>query len=154
LDYQVDPTKKCGHIIMTGGRARLLQEFAVEVAGCRKRCKRALSLLVVIADIDTDEYAQLRGRLCQCLDTPIGASEPIAILLPKRNIETWIKYLQDGPPATEEDDFHDLKRLLKNREGDCRAAVRRYIEMFRQGQTSEDTLPALDASFGELKRIP
>lgn len=78
-------------------------QFPGQVAACRGR--HASNLLIVITDADNLSAAERERTLCDELarnnQLPIGV-EPIVILVPKWQVETWVKCLH-GHPVREDD---------------------------------------------------
>lgn len=83
--------------------------IADEVRSCRRRIRAGPStMLIVVMDADSQstqhERSMLRDELSRVnLQWP-KSDEPIAILIPKRNLETWIRALL-GNAADEETDY-------------------------------------------------
>lgn len=68
----------------------VLREFPRELEACRWRHSRhANTLLIVVIDADDNTVAERRGDLNQ--RSQMSAADPIAVLIPKRHIETWIR---------------------------------------------------------------
>ncbi len=84
----------------------VLDEFPGELRASRNRQKKAETLLIVMIDADHASVADRRRELNECAKKaglePIGADESVAILIPKRHIETWIRALL-GHNVTEEE---------------------------------------------------
>ena len=111
----------------------------------------SLALLTVI-DADTQEVQQIHRRLeGQLQNADIEnrtAGERIVLLIPKRNIETWVVYLQ-GLPVDEESDYkaHPLAKNYK-------LAGTTLAEQLGQ-QPKEDYPNSLQVAWSELKhRLP
>ncbi len=88
------------------GEQYVRERYAAEVRACRLRAAR--TALVVAIDADTVPAERRTEQLRQALDDarqPVRADgEPIAHLIPKRNIETWILCL-NGNDVDEETDY-------------------------------------------------
>jgi hypothetical protein len=131
-------------------------EYPSEVQAHRKRASENLAL-VVGTDADTQTVPQRVQRLADTLQeagrTPRTHQERIAIWVPKRNIETWLLFL-NGSQVDEEGDY-------KNRAGGVdskavKAAAREFVRRFRQWVRDPDAatnLPSLVWAFEETKRI-
>ncbi|MBD2385503.1 hypothetical protein [Cylindrospermum sp. FACHB-282] len=74
--------------------------------------------------------------------------ERIAIFVPKRNIETWIHYLQ-GETVNETDAY---TKFRKN-EAICKPGVEQLVTQCSQGNLDENVPPSLQAACGELQRL-
>jgi hypothetical protein len=88
--------------------------FARQVKKCRSRHTRAATALLVMIDADThslqERTATLEDALIAGNQRPIDAArDPVAILIPKRNVEAWVLclYLRGAstPPIDEEQDY-------------------------------------------------
>ena len=86
------------------GSQYVRERFPKEVAACRGR--HAQSLLIVITDADNKSAIErertLHNELTQNHHDAIKAEEPIVILIPKWQVETWIKCLL-GESVSESD---------------------------------------------------
>lgn len=73
--------------------------------------RRASSALIVVLDADSLELEkrlrQLRDVLEHARVPPPGGDERVCILVPRRNIETWIAYLVKQLPVDEVTDYKD-----------------------------------------------
>ena len=108
----------------------------------------------LLTAIDADEYA-VRVRYQQ-LDEELDASdlekrrrdEQICVLVPKRNIETWI-YALFGEEVNQQDTYRKLEK-----ESDCQPAVEQLCAYLRDGWP-DDLLPSLQRGCRELNtRLP
>ena len=89
------------------GSQYVREQFPIQVKECRKRVSRQAScLLIVISDADnltTDARERtLHNELTKDSQSAVARSEPVVILIPKWQVETWIKCLLGE--AVEEDD--------------------------------------------------
>jgi hypothetical protein len=73
--------------------------------------------------------------------------EAVAIVVPKRNIETWIHYL-DGKSVNEIDKFPKL-----DREHGCKLAVDYLVRLCKTTGIKPDAPPALAEACKEYNRI-
>ena len=80
------------------------------------RAKRRVALLLVV-DADTMTVAarnrQLLNTIAEGGLDPVGSDEAVAILIPKRNVETWIVCLGLGDAVDELRDYRNDKRVEK-----------------------------------------
>ena len=126
------------------------ETYPDEVAACR----RSTVAVGLVTAIDADENSvQFRH---QQLDEQLDANdldrrkrdEQICILVPKRNIETWI-YALLGDEVNEKETYPKLEK-----ESDCQPAVDRLVELLRHGW-STDLIPSLERGCRELNtRLP
>jgi len=94
------------------------KNFPREARKCRARNARASTVLFVLLDADRRTVRERLDELDRALEAagqnPIDPDQdPIARLIPKRNIETWILYLSatgsGSPSVNEEQDYKQTK---------------------------------------------
>lgn len=106
--------------------------------------------LAVVTDADTlstgERLAQLDQALTAMSMPKRGPGEPIAIFIPKRNIETWIWYLQ-GQAVDEVTVYPKLQN-----EGDCKSTVDKLPEQCRAGLPIASP-PSLRLACDEMRRL-
>ena len=104
------------------GEQYVRTHYPEEVKAYRQNRNRVAIGLVVLIDADTGTLEARLNELASALDKDEqekrGSNEAIAIFVPKRNIETWIHYLQ-GETVNEEDAY----ARFKNNEAVCKTAV-------------------------------
>ena len=111
-----------------GGSAEqwVRERFPLELRVYKQRRNLASSALIAMIDADTRQVEERIGELkreCDSAGVPFRDNdEAVAIAVPKRNIETWIHYL-DGQNVTEIDIYPKLER-----ERDCKGAVNNLVE--------------------------
>jgi len=126
--------------------------YPEEVEEYRRRSSHIHIGLVSAVDADENaveyRYRQLDEELeAEGLDKRRN-DEEICILVPKRNVETWI-YALFGQDVNEEETYVHLEK-----EGDCQPAVAQLVEYLRDGWP-DDLLPSLQRGCGELDtRLP
>ncbi|MGO8789968.1 MAG: hypothetical protein ACLQVL_21640 [Terriglobia bacterium] len=90
------------------------EEFVKEADACRNRQARARTALIVMIDADTlsvqDRFNQLDQALRERGKPTVGEGERIARLVPRRNVETWILYLNDEQDVNEDTDYAEERR--------------------------------------------
>jgi len=127
-------------------------EYPKEVKSYRTKAKKSLKGLVVLIDADTKSPNQILQNLNNALiDSSQERRQPneaIAIFIPKRNIETWIHYLQ-GESVDEETEF---SKFTKN-ESACKTCVEKLANQCSQGDLDPQAPLSLTTACGELQRI-
>jgi len=119
------------------------------VAGCR---------LIVHIDVDNTREDgpsvqkrrdELRTR-CELegVDPPHD-SEPVAHLIPRRNIETWIEFLLHGTVVNEFDEYPKLE----GHEADAAPAAESFAQRARRGTVPENGPPSLALGLQEFQKI-
>ena len=116
------------------------------------RSKNYLSgMLIVLIDADKktveERLKQLDDALIENAQELRQPHEKIAVFVPKRNIETWIHYLQ-GTNVDEETEYTKLKK-----QSDCKPYLEQLVNQCYQGNLDENAPPSLKATCGELQRI-
>lgn len=101
----------------------VLDHFPRELYACRKRQTEAETLLVVMIDADEgtveDRRKQLDNRARREKMEPLSTDDPtLALLIPKRNVETWIRSLL-GESATEIEDYKQGKKSTPSQYNDA-----------------------------------
>jgi hypothetical protein len=98
------------------------ESFARQAASCRARNARASSGMLVLIDADNrtvqDRLDELDRGLASVGQRPIDPSrDPIARLVPKRNVETWILYLSaQATSSSEVNETKDYKLTMSTEE--------------------------------------
>jgi len=111
-----------------GGSAEqyVRKNFPVELKIYRDRNKHTASSLIAMIDADSKEFQERMDEfkdVCVSMKIPFRSNkEAVAIAIPKRNIETWIQYLE-GKEVNEYDTYPKL-----DRERNCKEAVLRLGE--------------------------
>ena len=107
--------------------------------------------LVVVIDADLGSVSNRLEQLDDALEhvrlCKREADERIGIFVPKRNIETWIHYLQ-GMPVNEV----DTCPRLTGRESDCKRVVEALADS-RHNPLPDDAPPSLRIACDELDRV-
>lgn len=110
---------------------------------------------ILVVMIDGDNYS-IEQRMKQlndaCTQNGISPRESgdkvkIAIFVPKRNIETWLAYL-DGEPVNETDEYPKLRR-----ERECRRHVDVLEQMCAEGKLRTPAPPSLEDACGKYNNV-
>lgn len=140
--------------VFGGNEVWVRRQFPVELHACRQRQSRAQTLLVVFLDADTFSPEQRRQQLNlelkkQELDE-LMPQDPVAILVPRRHIETWICSLC-GEKVSEED---DCKKWDKPSKDAIRTAAESAFQRSRKNaKIGESCVPSFAAAVPELCKI-
>jgi len=123
-----------------------------EVAIYRRKSARMNIGLVTAIDADTEPVRRRYQELNEALEANGQENrqngEEICILVPKREIETWI-YALFGDTVNENTKYSKLEN-----EGACQPAVEQLIEYLRHGWPN-DLIPSLERGCRELEnRLP
>lgn len=132
------------------GEQFVRESYPVEVKAFRSR-NYLSGMLVVLIDADTKTVEERLRQLDDALTVDAQKirqqNEAIAIFIPKRNIETWIHYLQ-GETVDEQTEY---SKFLKN-ESACKPCVENLVNQCYQG-IDENAPPSLQAACRELQRL-
>jgi hypothetical protein len=134
------------------GEQYVRTQYPVEVKAYRQNKNRVSIALVVLIDADTGTPQERLNQLASILDRDAQdkreSDEAIAIFVPKRNIETWIHYLQ-GESVNEEDAY---AKFDKN-EAVCKTYVENLADRCYSQDLPEDAPRSLQVACGELQRL-
>ncbi len=130
-------------------------QFPRQVAACRSKLgKGTKCLLIVVVDADNlsalERRESLQEGLAQSGISTLKTEEPIVLLIPKWQIETWIKCLLGQ--SMEEDDRDSDRPPVDV--GQIKAAAANLYDWSRPGAHAGATcVPSLRAALPEWKRI-
>lgn len=132
----------------TGSAEQWVREtFPAELKVYRQRRQRAASALIAMIDADLKSIQDRINEFeeaCNSQQVPFRAvDEAVAIAVPRRNIETWIHYL-DGELVNEQDPYPKL-----DRERGCKPAVDNLVQLCKSSGLTPDAPPALAAACDE-----
>jgi hypothetical protein len=143
--------------------AYVIKKYPGQVKAFRARNSKASTGLVVHVDADPAQtvprrHAQLAETLKKSDLPPRGKDEPIAELVPKRNIETWIYSLDSSllSGLGEAPDENTEYRKLRGHESDCASAAEAFAEHARQhpSPSTAGLVPSLRDGLREFGRLP
>lgn len=134
------------------GEQYVRSQYAAEVKAYRQNRNRVAIGLVVLIDADKGTLQERLDRLADALSFAAQperrSDEAIAIFIPKRNIETWIHYLQREVVNEE-----DIYPKFEKNEAFCKPDVEKLAEECRSQKLSENAPESLQAACGELQRL-
>jgi hypothetical protein len=129
------------------GEQYVRTQYPLEVKAYRQNRNRVSIGLVVVIDADTNTLLNRINQLSETIEEDRQPNEAIAIFVPKRNIETWIHYL-DGNSVDEDKSY---PKLLK--EGYCKPAAAVLVEQCRSQNVAEDIPETLRLACEEFQRL-
>lgn len=126
----------------TGSAEQWVREtFPTELEIYRKRSHKAATGLIAVIDADTMEVRERIDEFraeCDSRSVPFRTeNDAVAIVVPRRNIETWIYHLNDQQ-VNEADVYPKL-----GRERECRSAVRNLVQVCKTTGINQDAPPSL-----------
>lgn len=135
------------------GEQFVRESYAKQVAAVRARTARRRAALMVQTDADVltvSERAKTLADALQAAREPArGPNERVALLIPKRNVETWIHFYLSGPPA---DDSTAYPKLT-GRESECWPAAEAFAEDVRTPTVPAGAPPSLPPALVETRRL-
>lgn len=142
------------------GDAYVREQYPPQVRALRRAA--AATGLIVQIDADSNSLAMRKAELDKALH---GASIPrrtdidrIALLVPRRNIETWIYALDSTLRVDRDVELDEVQSYpkLKGRESDCDRAARAFAEHAKKGTEPETVaqVPSLRDGLAEWRRLP
>lgn len=123
--------------------------YPKELQEIRRRHSRSALITMIDADNKSivDKLKDLDSE-CTKFGIPIkNPDDPVAVFIPRRNIETWIKYLSDN----EVDERETYPKLTRERE--CADQVRKLKEMCDTGSLRPPIPPSLEIACEEYQRL-
>jgi hypothetical protein len=147
-----------GYQVYACGSQHVRMNFPGALAKVRVQHAKRDAGLVVHIDVDnaTANGRTVRDRFNEldkaCVDANVAvraATEPVAILVPRREVETWIQLLVAGPPVDE----HSAYQKLTGREADCEPAAKAFAAHARANTAPTQAPPSLVVGLAELRRV-
>lgn len=133
------------------GESWVIRRFPHELKALRRATAHRSARLVVMVDGDGGTHQSRRMRIeDECLRAgvdPPAADEPVFILVPCRNIETWIAYL--GGQAV--DEIATYPRLQDKK--DCKVQVAALAEMCQLRKLRPPAPAALEAGCRAYRQL-
>lgn len=133
------------------GEQWVREKFINELKAYRSRSSRAATCLIVASDADdktVNERIQTFRNMCDEAGVAFRKEgERIALIIPRRNIETWLAYLR-GEAVNEVESYRKY-----GFESECREQVVRLDEMCRQQKLAPQPPASLESACNEFKRI-
>jgi hypothetical protein len=126
------------------------QQHVIEVRALRGKPHLSIALITMLDADDrsvADRKQELDGSLAASGQEQRQASERIAVLVPRRNIETWIHRLRGN--AVNESDSYPRYRGEESR---CREAVCEFVRRCPAHMVADDP-PSLRDGCEELTRL-
>ena len=133
------------------GEQYVRQQYPKQLSFLRSR-NFISNVLVVAIDADANTFLERQKQLDEtCEKTNVvqrTSQDKLLLFIPKRNIETWIKFF-DGETVDEE---HDYAHFLNGHESDCYNAADKMAEEFSK-QTFTSELSSLQFAYKEYTKL-
>lgn len=134
------------------GEQFVRKRYANELNALRQRQHRANTALIVAIDADTSNITQIKETLkAACSDIGIESNtdkDNVAFVIPKRNIETWITWL-NGNDVDENKSYTKLQK----KESGCQLAVEKLYVLCQQSVTPPDFPESLATACVEYRKV-
>lgn len=138
---------------------RVRQQYPREVAMLR-RSKFRDQVMITVIEADTgsvdDRYRQLDASLLEAGLGKRSSEDPISLLIPRRNIETWIRVLS-GVESSEEENYKPPPGGTRDRQMQIRIADAgdRFYDLTRpNAPPPSPTVDSLDRAIPEARKVP
>lgn len=123
-----------------------------EVAALRAKGYQHNLALIVVIDADRESVERRLGQLADALrseeKSPLAARDRVYILVPKRNVETWIWFLVEDEADEDTDYKHRVSLEM------CEPAADRLVGYRNDAWTMPDNCPpSLRRGCDELRRL-
>jgi hypothetical protein len=144
-------TKIASRMVQGGNVKWVLNQFPIELAAVRARNTRARTLLIVVADADEGNVADRIAEFHRA--SPITGDDSLVLLIPRRNMETWILFAVTPSNIVNEED--DYKKSNKSFDKSLFRAAAKQIHGWAHDipVLTLDNVPSLVASLHEWRRI-
>ena len=135
-----------------GGSAEqfVRERYPVELKALRSR--HAKTVLIVVIDGDSDGVQMRRASLAAACGAANvedrTADEPVVVIVPTWNIETWLAYLAGGAVDETSGGYPRL-----DKEGDCQPHVEALAAMCEQGHLRTPAPASLQDACGEYEKF-
>ena len=135
-----------------GGSAEQYVRVMTPIELNKYRTRHAATVLISVMDADNKSVEARIGEIekeCENQEVePRGDEEAVAFIIPKRNIETWIKHLNGGQ-VNEEEVYTDNK----GEKDLCKNAADKLAESCKTNEEAPPgKLPSLEAACREYKK--
>ena len=118
------------------GEQWVRQSYPCQLQAIRRRKQGAVLLVVTDADTTANRSAQL-DQECNCQKVPPkGPRDPVIVVVPRRNIETWFYYLEHKTSVDETIPYSKLRR-----ESDCHPLADELHRMCHERQQLDPAAP-------------
>ncbi|MDM8549712.1 hypothetical protein QUF72_06535 [Desulfobacterales bacterium HSG2] len=125
------------------------ENFPRELKIYRQRRQKAASALIAMIDADNKEVQERIDEFktaCNLQQMPFRTDdEEVALVVPRRNIETWIYFL-DGNKVNEQEVYPKL-----DRERRCKSAVKNLVRFCKSAGLVQDAPHALTSACDEYR---
>jgi hypothetical protein len=135
------------------GSQHVRENYAREVRRQRDRSVAAVLIVHIDADNHTvpDRHRELANELMKSGMDPREHREPIALVVPRWEMETWLHHYMGRPGVVETEQYSKFK----GREAEAAAPTVAALVALVDGQASPPAnLPAIRVAVEELRRLP
>lgn len=130
------------------GEQYVREHLPIYLEKLRSRNYQRQLVLVICTDADTGSIhsrEMLLENECRANGIPyIQLSDTALLFVPKRNIETWIRWYEGARDVNEEEDYGHMYR---NGPSACRPAAIAMAKEFKRGELRSGSLPSIVDAF-------
>ena len=132
------------------GEQWVRKQYPAELRAVRGRQGAYLIVVTDADDRSTNERREQLDAECGKQDVPVRTgNDPVILVVPRRNIETWLAYLETGKPVDEQERYPRLKR-----ERDCNRHADNLFKMCHSGQRLDEAAPpSLREACAEYRKL-
>lgn len=117
----------------------------------RRRAHRRASALLAIVDADTRSVSDRERQFLSLTEAPPAESERVAVLIPRRHIETWILALGDAADVDERERYDRDRRVDRK---SIKLAAERLYTLSRPNATIQASiLPSIRTGIDTLRQF-
>lgn len=152
------PRRVKGYLVYACGAQHILMNYPAELAEIRTQSAKRDAALVVHIDVDnaTPDGRTMQDRRSELDDACASKGvpkrtekDPVALLVPRREMETWIHFFLQGPPIVE----HVSYPKLTGHEADAEPAAIAFARHAKTKTVPLDAIPSLVDGLAELRRV-
>lgn len=150
---QIFERETAASLIGGSGEQFVRQQYVAEVGYYRAKANHQRVALIVVIDADLETVEYRKRQLDEVLgDEPRRPSERIAVVVPRRNIETWLTVLLD-PAVVDEGEATDFKPRCQRPTSEAYANAGACFAEFLRREPHESDRPSLAAARPEAARL-
>lgn len=137
------------------GEQHVRNRYPNELKAYRTRAAKALTVLIVVIDADSgsvEDHRRELDRSARKNEVEARTSQDkIVHIIPKRNIETWLAFLDLG--CVDENKDYKNEYGFKKRESECHVLIDRLYDACKHHRNLADIPPSLQEACHEFERI-
>ncbi len=138
------------------GEKYVRDRYPDEIKAFRARSAKARTALIVMVDADTRSVRERQAQIDAACRTdprlaPRAPEEAVAHIVPKRNVSTWLAYLNGE--SVDEDTDYTARFSFRQNESACHPLIDGLSKQCRKQEDPGDRPPSLRIACDEFGRI-